>query len=423
MTQLIRFIPILLLWLYANSSSATQLKCTRWGISCDAVLAGQVSTKRELAWKNIDEIYLTPRRENHRILDRYICFKPKYGKPLKVKLEKIATAKHWTELLAAINVWSNAYVDLDPNLFDNLNVDQHDPTYTQLWLDALLAPPRREKLQALTVGTSLKQGEYILEHKLGTGGQGSAYLARTPDGRRVVLKEYILPLYVEAKVRRQALDSFEHEASILRSLKHPNIVELLDCFIEDHRGYLVLEHIEGMNLREYVAQHGPLDAESVKNLALSICDILTYLHGSSPPIVHRDLSPDNLMLRSDGSVKLIDFMVAQQNTDTATATVVGKHAYLPPEQFRGRAVAQSDIYALGCTMYFLLTGDDPEPLTTSHPILVRDTVGGTLDTIVATATELDLDKRFHSAQDLKQALMSVGGETIDIARKQAIELS
>jgi serine/threonine-protein kinase len=308
--------------------------------------------------------------------------------------------------LHAINQWSSAKVtDVDPGLFDSLNINQHDPSYTQLWLDALLAPPRREKLQALSAGTSLKKGEYQLERKLGSGGQGSAYLARTRDGASVVLKESILPLYVDNKVRRQALESFEHEASILRGLKHPNIVTLLDCFIEDHRGYLVLEHIDGLNLRQYIAKNGPLDVEMVRSLAITMCDVLSYLHQASPPVVHRDFTPDNLMLRADGSLKLIDFMVAQQqNTDTVTATVVGKQAYLPPEQFRGKATTQSDIYALGCTLNYLLTGHDPVPLLPSHPIIERDEIDGALDEIVATCTTLELDKRYPSAQAVGQAL-------------------
>jgi serine/threonine protein kinase len=129
-----------------------------------------------------------------------------------------------------------------------------------------------------------------------------------------------------------------------------------------------------------------------------------------------------LILGPDGSLKLIDFMVAQQSADTATATVVGKHAYLPPEQFRGRAIPRSDIYAFGCTLFYLLTGKDPEPLTSSHPIFERDTVSGAMDTLVATATDLDLNKRFACADDVRQALIETClPDNIELTEHQTAE--
>jgi serine/threonine-protein kinase len=145
-----------------------------------------------------------------------------------------------------------------------------------------------------------------------------------------------------------------------------------------------------------------------------MCDALTQLHSLNPPIVHRDFTPDNIVLspgapgeEGNDSIKIIDFMVAQQNEESATGTVVGKHAYLPPEQFRGNANTQSDIYALGCTLHFLLTGQEPEPLTTSHPIIINDTVSGGMEEIVARATELECEDRFKSAEQVKIALKAL----------------
>ncbi len=194
---------------------------------------------------------------------------------------------------------------------------------------------------------------------------------------------------------------------MLQQLDSPLIVKLLGFFVEDHRGYLVLEHIDGINLREYVAQNGPLSEKQVIHYAVLMCDVLTHLHSQNPPIVHRDFTPDNIILSGDDSIKVIDFMVAQRNDESATGTVVGKHAYLPPEQFRGKATPQSDIYALGCALFFLLTGDEPEPLSTSNPILVNDTVSGALDSIVAKATALETTDRYKTAVELKHALLAL----------------
>jgi serine/threonine-protein kinase len=121
-------------------------------------------------------------------------------------------------------------------------------------------------------------------------------------------------------------------------------------------------------------------------------------------VVHRDVTPENIMLQLSNQVKLVDFNVAQQLESVATATIVGKHAYLPPEQFRGKPTKQSDIYALGCTMFFLLTGQDPEPISTSHPRELNAEVSEKLDTIIARATNPDMENRYptiaHMAADL-----------------------
>jgi serine/threonine protein kinase len=248
--------------------------------------------------------------------------------------------------------------------------------------------------------TPAKPGQRVLDRFLCFEAKHSAYLAHDTAGKQVVLKEYILPVYVDTRVRRRALETFEHEALMLSKLNNPSVVKLLDVFVEDHRGYLVLELIDGINLRDYVIKNGPVPESKVREWALSMAGILEYLHNQSPPVVHRDFTPDNLILLPDGSIKLIDFMVAQQETESATATVVGKHAYLPPEQFRGAAAPASDIYALGCTLHYLLTGADPEPLTSSHPILAVDSVSAEMDDFVAQCTCQDLGKRYRQAGDL-----------------------
>ncbi|MBI4533883.1 MAG: protein kinase, partial [Candidatus Melainabacteria bacterium] len=125
-----------------------------------------------------------------------------------------------------------------------------------------------------------------------------------------------------------------------------------------------------------------------------------------PPVVHRDFTPDNLILGADGVLKLVDFNVAHQSESTATGTVVGKHAYIPPEQFRGKPSTQSDIYALGATVFYLLTGEDPEPISTSYPLLHSNEVSPALNEIVACATNIDTKVRYKTIEDLKAALVS-----------------
>ncbi len=286
-----------------------------------------------------------------------------------------------------------------------------DRSYTEIWLQSLNQSPERKTLEPLEPGQIVGENRFEVLHKLGIGGQGTAYLCRPlgEDGApNVVLKETILPVFVDETVRRKALESFEREARLLKSLNNAGIVELLDYFVEDHRAYLVLEHIDGSNLRELVINNAPLRTEQVCDIALQACTILKFLHDNS--IVHRDFTPDNLILNSSGKVKLIDFNVAQQIQSGSTGTIVGKHAYLPPEQFRGKATTQSDLYALGSTLFFLLTGKDPEPISQSSPRTVDSTINESLDAVVKRATALQTNNRYQTAAAIEKDLLKLEAE-------------
>jgi serine/threonine protein kinase len=191
----------------------------------------------------------------------------------------------------------------------------------------------------------------------------------------------------------------------MRSLNHPGIVKTRGSFVEDHRAYLVLEYVAGKSLKDIVESNGPLSERDCVSFGLEMCDILHYLHSQSPPVVHRDFTPDNLLLSEDGSLKLIDFMVAKQTeAESSTNAVVGKHHYMPPEQVRGKSTTRSDIYALGCTLHFILTGCKPEPMSTSHPTLQNEKVSGIMTTIVERSTTLDEKLRYQNVLDVKDDL-------------------
>ena len=226
-----------------------------------------------------------------------------------------------------------------------------------------------------------------------------------------VLKEFVLPIRGGSEIKRRAIQNIQREANLLKSFDNQNIVGYRDLFIEGSRAYLVMERIFGETLRRQVEKNGRLPAEQVIGLAGQMCDLLEFLHGSDPPIIHRDFTPENLMVTDDGQLKLIDFNVAQRLESSSTRTVVGKHAYVPPEQFRGKPTAQSDIYALGATLYYLLTGEDPEPITRSD--LSGDVaVPLVLAQIIMKATEPNASERFASASDLKEALSATAAPCV-----------
>lgn len=315
----------------------------------------------------------------------------------------------------------------------NLLVDPSfasDNSYTELWLKYFSVPAERQKTGMLENSMYLDNGRYQIVGTVGGGGQGTAYLAQVSTQNnqstthdvshivevdadklrindQVVLKEYVLPVHRGQLTAERTAEKLRAEAAILQKLDHPQIVKLKDAFIEDFRGYLVLEFVSGESLKTIVERNGPQPEADVINWALRTCDILEYMHAQSPPVVHRDITPDNLMLQDDGTIKIVDFNVAYQVDSSATSTVVGKHAYIPAEQFRGKPTTQSDIYSFGGTLFFLLTAKEPAPITQSHPKRVNERVSKEFDDVVARMTCTSLTERFADIAQVRNALQEL----------------
>jgi tRNA A-37 threonylcarbamoyl transferase component Bud32/uncharacterized RDD family membrane protein YckC len=363
-------------------------------------------------WEEVDLIHLEQGAGKEQE-EKWLVFSMRNQAPIKVRLDIIRSISSKEEILRAIERWA-PHASKDPELINSLQPPS-DYSYTDIWLEALTAPPKRDKLKPLIAGAVLKDNQYRVTDLIAVGGQGSVYLANdcvsTED---VVLKEFVLPVYVDLTIRRKAIERFEKEARLLKQLEHPQVVKLLDYFVEDHRAYMVLEHLNGKNLHQIVKQSGKLNQNEVTALALQMCEILKYLHAQAPPVVHRDFTPENLILGHDGTLRLIDFNVAQtlDQSATTTGTVVGKPSYLAPEQFQGEPTPLSDIYSFGATLTYLLTAEDPLPIAQSHPAQAVPTISAELDTIVATCTSYDSALRFQSIEAIEQALHSLEKELL-----------
>lgn len=358
--------------------------------------------------------------------------KTRGGNEFKLKLSDITLKNEVGTFFSLIKTNApDAQLNVDPSF-------STDNSYTELWLKYFSTPAQRGRTTGLEADMLVDNGRYKILNTIGGGGQGTAYLAGVndlcaelemaqedaiapgitqhiiaPDKERlstldtVVLKEYVLPVHRGQLTAERTAEKLRLEAEILKKLEHPQIVKLEDAFIEDFRGYLVLEYVEGEQLKSLVERLGPQPEQAVIDWAIQTCDILAYLHTLSPPVVHRDITPDNLLLQEDGKLKLIDFNVAYQVDSSATATVVGKHAYIPAEQFRGKPVPQSDIYSLGGTIHFLLTGKEPEPITRSSPRSLNAKLSEQINAIVETATSSEPANRFASVQEMAQALRAI----------------
>lgn len=373
---------------------------------------------KPIAWSQIKSIVVRKRKNKVGQQIKVIEIKSNGRRTLRIDLRRFLREQDREYLGRVIKLWLPE-LSRDLDVQDIMHLDSYQPSYTRLWEQSLLTPPSRERRALLECGMELNDGQFRIIDRVGSGGQGTAYLAdaRIEDAfaerlSQVVLKEYVLPDLEKMHDRHRALKKLEKEVSLLGRLSHPGIAAFVDVFVEDHRAYVVSEFVDGPSLRQKVEADGPLPELKVIMLAMEMCDVLTYLHGLDPIVVHQDFTPENLILSSSGSVKLIDFNVARESISIKTGLVVGKQSYMPPEQYKGKANAQSDVFALGCTMHFLLTGIDPEPLTVSRPLSLRAEVPAMLNACVEKATALDVDQRYQSAAELKTDLLGLLAEFV-----------
>lgn len=386
------------------------LVVTPAGIDKNLSLGPVTITLERTDWKSIVHASLKKQEEKGSAdKEKIMSLEKSSGKPFELSLSALAPEDR--QLLNSRLKQYAPQATHDTN-FDEEMLTRQKSSYTELWLQSLASPPRRASIKPLTSGERLKESQYEVLGRLGLGGQGTAYLCTEISvGKKVVLKETILPTFVDQVARQNALSRFEQEARLLNRMDHPQIVKLTDYFIEDHRSYLVLEHIEGGNLKEHVARKGRLSEAEVREFALQMCDILEYLHSLN--VVHRDFTPDNLMLTQDGLLKLIDFNVAKNEEVGITATVVGKHAYIPPEQFRGKPTHKSDLYAMGATLSFLLTALEPTPITQSSPQNTNEEISDDLNSIIKDLTSLSEEKRPETIHIVKKRLLGEATEQIN----------
>jgi tRNA A-37 threonylcarbamoyl transferase component Bud32 len=246
----------------------------------------------------------------------------------------------------------------------------------------------------------LQNGRYQIITQIAGRGMSAVYVAKNESGEKVIAKETMLPFEAADIVGLKTKELVERESKILSKVAHPQIAKIFDYFIERQRVYLILEYIPGPTLRQLVHKNGPLPAQRARKIVAQLAEILIYLHNQKPPLIHRDISPDNIILGDDNEIVLIDFGAANEFVERATGTFIGKQSYISPEQFKGKAEPCSDIYSLGGTMYFLLTGRDPVPLSEAHPKAVNSKISSDLDALVAQCTKQDLEERFGNGQIL-----------------------
>ncbi|MBN3896568.1 MAG: serine/threonine protein kinase [Nostoc sp. NOS(2021)] len=212
------------------------------------------------------------------------------------------------------------------------------------------------------------QDRYQIQRQLGNNGIRQTWQAldlQASDGENSTVVVKLLAF--GGTVQWDDLKLFEREAQILKQLNHPRIPRYIDYFCIDDRTLwfaLIQEYIPGESLKEKLAVGKRFTEKRARKIAVEILNILTYLHELNPGVLHRDIKPSNLIWGEDNRIYLVDFGAVQDKAarEGVTFTVVGTYGYAPMEQFGGRAVAASDLYALGATLIHLLTGTSPADL-------------------------------------------------------------
>jgi hypothetical protein len=207
---------------------------------------------------------------------------------------------------------------------------------------------------------TLRAGRYAVIRVLGEGSQAATLEAvDKKDGRLVAIKRF----RVRGAKSWKEVELAEREARVLASIEHPLLPRYVEHFEEGGELFLVTEKIEGENLLSLRKQGVRTTEAEVARFLRDAAAALDYLHGLNPPVVHRDIKPSNVMRRPDGSFALIDFgSVRDRMKPEGGSTVVGTFGYMAPEQFQGRAMPASDVYAAGATALSMLTGREPEDL-------------------------------------------------------------
>lgn len=256
-------------------------------------------------------------------------------------------------------------------------------------------------------------GRYELTALVGAGGMANVYSATDVlDGNKRVAVKVLKPEYSESE---EFLHRFRNESKAIAVLSHPNIVKIFDMGFSDKIQYIVMEYIDGITLKDYIDSERVLNWKDAVHFVVQILRALQHAHNRG--IVHRDIKPQNIMLLTDGTIKVMDFGIAKfarEESRTATAQAIGTVHYISPEQARGDETdARSDIYSVGVMFYEMLTGQKPfdtdnlVSIAVMHmqnvpqrPRDINPNIPSGLEEIIMHAMEKDSKKRYQNANDM-----------------------
>lgn len=260
---------------------------------------------------------------------------------------------------------------------------------------------------------TILKDRYAALELIKSGGMGKIFMGLDRNlGKVCAIKELLQNIAGGGMDPKQAREMFEQEAKLLASLNHQSLPRVYDYFILDDKCYLIMDYIVGDDLLKVIEEdyEDGCPEDQVLKWGVELCDVLAYLHNRKPPIIYRDLKPDNIMLkRNDNILYLIDFGIAKASAedkkDNKSETTFASFGYASPEQCAGRTCdARSDIYSLGCTLYHLFTGFRPKGFTMQSLKDIRHELSLYTDNVIKKSTSMKPQERYQTVEEFRYAL-------------------
>lgn len=252
-------------------------------------------------------------------------------------------------------------------------------------------------------------GKYEVLREVGRGGMSVVYLAMDKRlNKQWAIKEFRKDKDDASK--QIALKALLDEANLMKKLDHPTLPRIVDIIDDNQNVYVVMDYVEGESLNKVLDAYGAQPQEAVIEWAKQLSDVLDYLHTQDPPVIYRDMKPANIMLKPDGTVRLIDFGIAREYKEgkAGDTEAIGTRGYAAPEQFggKGQTDARTDIYSLGVTLYHLVTGKNPaEPPYEIYPIRHwNPSLSSGFEWLIQKCTQLNPNDRYQSCAEVTYVL-------------------
>lgn len=268
-------------------------------------------------------------------------------------------------------------------------------------------------------------GKYEILREIGRGGMSVVYLAMDKRlNKQWAIKEYRKDSQFQELAKKSLID----EANLMKKLDHPTLPRIVDIIDSGQTVYIVMDYIEGESLNKVLDAYGAQPQEAVIEWGKQLSEVLDYLHTRVPSVVYRDMKPANIMLRPDGTIRLFDFGIAKEVMDSANGdTTVGTRGYAAPEQFTTGAKidARTDIYALGVTLYHLVTGKNPaEPPYEIYPIRHwNPSLSSGLEWLIQKSTQLNPIDRYQSCAEVTYVLENIDKFEGEYKKKQRSKIN
>lgn len=271
-------------------------------------------------------------------------------------------------------------------------------------------------------------GKYEILREVGRGGMSIVYLAMDKRlNKQWAIKEFRKDKDDASK--QVALKALLDEANLMKKLDHPTLPRIVDIIDNKQTVYVIMDYIEGESLNKVLDAYGAQPQEAVIEWAKQLSEVLDYLHTQNPPVIYRDMKPANIMLKPDGTVRLIDFGIAREYKEgkDGDTEAIGTRGYAAPEQFggRGQTDARTDIYSLGVTLYHLVTGKNPaEPPYEIYPIRHWDpSFSSGFEWLIQKCTQLNPGDRYQSCAEVSYVLDNLDKFDTEYKKKKKTKLT